>query len=63
MSAVPVIPSLSAAMTVSNTMHYSLHFSNDLMFDFLDNWIQKKADLEEGRISKEDYIEWTINFK
>jgi len=21
-----------------------------------------KADLEEGKISKEDYIEWTINF-
>ena len=42
---------------------YSLHFSNELMFDFLDDWIQKKADLEEGRISKEDYIEWTINFK
>ena len=33
------------------------------MFDFLADWIQKKADLEEGIISKEDYIEWTINFK
>lgn len=35
----------------------------ELMFDFQDNWTQKKADLEEGRISKEDYIEWTINFR
>jgi len=42
---------------------YALHFSNEIMFDFLDEWIQKKADLKEGKISKEEYTEWTINFK
>lgn len=42
---------------------YSLQLECSIMSEFFDKWIQKKADLEAGRITKEDYIEWTINFK
>lgn len=42
---------------------YTLHLSNPIMFEFLDEWIQKKNDLKAGKITEKDYIEWTINFR
>lgn len=42
---------------------YSMSFHNEMMFEFLDRWIQKKADLQSGKITKDEYIEWTINLK
>lgn len=33
-----------------------------MMDEFFKQWMQKKADLESGKISEDDYIEWTINY-
>ena len=34
----------------------------EIFNDFLEEWMNKKADLESGKISKNDYIEWSINY-
>ena len=43
--------------------HYLIDFNTDFFNDFFKEWMQKKANLKDGKISKDDYIEWTINLK
>ena len=35
---------------------------NILLDDLMEEWMQKKADLRSGKISKEEYIDWKINY-
>ena len=42
---------------------YSLEFDCFIVSEFMDEWIQKKADLKTGKISKDEYTEWTINLE
>ena len=42
--------------------HFYLDLDNEVLDDFLDRWMRKKADLKDGKISERDYIEWKINF-
>lgn len=41
---------------------YLIDLNTNLFDDFLEAWIQKKADLKSGKISNDEYIEWTINY-
>lgn len=43
--------------------HYDINFNTNYFDDFFKEWMRKKADLKNGKISEEDYIEWTINLK
>ena len=40
----------------------STDLNNPLFSDFLLQWANKKADLKTKKISKDDYIEWKINY-
>ena len=42
--------------------HYLIDLSNNMFNDVFDEWIKKKDDLNNNKISKEDYIEWKINY-
>ena len=42
--------------------HFLIDFNMEIFNDFLEEWMNKKADLESGKISKNDYIEWSINY-
>ena len=42
---------------------YSLEFDCFLVSKFMDEWIQKKADLRTGIMTEEEYTEWTINLE
>lgn len=43
--------------------HFTLDLQNEAMLsDLFNEWMQKKSDLREGKISKDDYIEWKINY-
>ena len=42
--------------------HIAVGFDYSLLDDFLNTWKKKKEDLADGRISKEDYFEWKINW-
>lgn len=48
--------------TIDNENHYLIDLNTNLFDDFLEAWIQKKADLKSGKISNDEYIEWTINY-
>ena len=48
--------------TIDNENHYLIDLNTNLFDDFLEAWIQKKADLKNGKISNDEYIEWTINY-
>ena len=48
---------------VQDKEHYLIDFNTDFFNDFFKEWMQKKADLKDGKISRQDYIEWTINYK
>ena len=48
--------------TIDNENHYLIDLNTNLFDDFLEVWIQKKADLKNGKISNDEYIEWTINY-
>ncbi len=41
---------------------YLIDLNTNLFDDFLEAWIQKKVDLKNGKISNDEYIEWTINY-
>ena len=41
---------------------FNLGIELSIMEEFFKQWMQKKADLESGKISKDNYIEWTINY-
>ncbi len=47
---------------VKDEDHYLIDLNTTFFNDFLEEWMNKKADLKHGKISKEDYIEWTINY-
>ncbi len=47
---------------VKDEDHYLIDLNTTFFNDFLEEWMNKKADLKQGKISKEDYIEWTINY-
>ncbi len=42
--------------------HFYLDLDNEVLDDFLERWMRKKANLKNGKISERDYIEWKINF-
>lgn len=48
--------------TIDNENHYLIDLNTNLFDDFLEAWMQKKADLKNGKISNDEYIEWTINY-
>ena len=48
--------------TIDNENHYLIDLNTNLFDDFLEAWIQKKADLKSGKISNDEYTEWTINY-
>ena len=37
-------------------------FDYSLLDDFLNTWKKKKEDLASGKITKEEYFEWKINW-
>ena len=39
----------------------TIDFNSEEMYIYLKEWQRKKADLQEGRITQEQYTEWTIN--
>lgn len=41
---------------------YLLDLDNCIFNDFFEEWMQKKTDLNNGKISKEQYIEWKLNY-
>ena len=42
--------------------HIAVGFDYSLLDDFLSNWKKKKEDLASGKITKEEYFEWKINW-
>ena len=42
--------------------HIAVGFDYSLLDDFLSNWKKKKEDLSSGKITKEEYFEWKINW-
>lgn len=42
--------------------HIAVGFDYSLLDDFLNNWKKKKEDLASGKITKEEYFEWKINW-
>jgi len=41
---------------------FSIDFNNRLANDFLKEWQLRKQELADGEITKEEYIEWKINW-
>ena len=41
---------------------FKLDFDNWMFNDVFEEWMNKKAELKSGKISKEEYIEWKINY-
>ena len=39
-----------------------IHIDNPIFEDFLRQWAEKQNDLADGKITKEEYIEWKINY-
>ena len=48
---------------VQDEEHYLIDFNTDFFNNIFKEWMQKKADLKDGKITRQDYIEWTINYK
>ena len=48
---------------IQDEEHYLIDFNTDFFNDFFKEWMQKGTNLKDGKISKDDYIEWTINLK
>lgn len=42
--------------------HKAISFNNHLLDDFLKEWQLRKQELVEGKISREEYLEWKINW-
>lgn len=42
--------------------HYFIDFDNWILNNLFEEWMQKKEDLNEGKITEEEYIEWKINY-
>ena len=42
--------------------HIAVGFDYSLLDDFLNTWKKKKEDLASGKITKEEYLEWKINW-
>lgn len=42
--------------------HIAVGFDYSLLDDFLNTWKKKKEDLASGKITKEEYFEWKINW-
>lgn len=41
---------------------YLIHIDNPIFEDFLKQWAEKQKDLADGKITKEEYINWKINY-
>ena len=39
-----------------------LDLNNEIFSELLTQWANKKADLKDGKISKDEYIDWKINY-
>lgn len=46
----------------SSEKHIAVGFDYSLLDDFLNTWKKKKEDLASGKITKEEYFEWKINW-
>lgn len=46
----------------STEKHIAVGFDYSLLDDFLNTWKKKKEDLASGKITKEEYFEWKINW-
>jgi transcriptional regulator with XRE-family HTH domain len=44
------------------TPRLAVSFGTKTLDDFLKEWQQRKKDLDEGRISRDEYMEWKINW-
>ncbi len=42
--------------------HICVGFDYSLLDDFLSEWMKKKDELAKGKITKEEYFEWKINW-
>jgi hypothetical protein len=42
--------------------HIAVSFNYSLLDNFMKEWMQRKKDLANGTISKEEYLEWKINW-
>ena len=42
--------------------HICIGFNYSLLDDFLSEWMKKKEELASGKITKEEYFEWKINW-
>ncbi|MFT9056354.1 MAG: helix-turn-helix transcriptional regulator [Ethanoligenens sp.] len=42
--------------------HKAISFNNHLLDGFLKEWQLRKQELAEGKISREEYLEWKINW-
>jgi len=42
--------------------HICVAFDYYLLGDFLSDWMNKKDELAKGKITKEEYFEWEINW-
>lgn len=42
--------------------HIAVGFHYSLLDDFLSDWMKKKEELASGKITKEEYFEWKINW-
>lgn len=42
--------------------HKAISFNNHLLDDFLREWQLRKQELAEGKISRDEYLEWKINW-
>lgn len=41
---------------------YLMHVDNPVFEDFFEEWANKQKDLADGKITKEEYIDWKINY-
>ena len=46
----------------STEKHIAVGFDYSLLDNFLNTWKKKKEDLTSGKITKEEYFEWKINW-
>lgn len=45
-----------------DTKHICVGFNYSLLDDFLSEWKNKKEELANGKITREEYFEWKINW-
>lgn len=54
--------SLHSVKDSDNETHTAISFNYSLLDDFLNSWRKKKEELDSGKITREEYFEWKINW-